>query len=212
MTITMAENQPPVAVAEADVTAGLAPLTVNFDASQSYDPEGQTIAYDWDTGDGESELGIATSHLYLVPGTFIVTLRVFDIFNDVGTDTSQITVIDPPAFKLESSVFNAGGHPDDGTILAPPGYRRILDALGDATGAVALGSTSWRMEAGHCNIYNGDTCVPPALNQTMTTITATPGSGGLFTYLVTVDNALGEEGTRGYRSDDSERPNPNACP
>ena len=36
--------------------------------------------------------------------------------------------------------------------------------------------------------------------------------GDGFFYLVTVENRLGEEGTKGRHSDGSERPNPNFCP
>ena len=49
-------------------------------------------------------------------------------------------------YKLEGSVFNAGGHPAQGTILASGSYRMTLDALGDATGAVSLASDAWRMD------------------------------------------------------------------
>src|SRR6185503_12339147 len=41
---------------------------------------------------------------------------------------------------------------------------------------------------------------------------ATPPAGTGWFYLVTARNALGEEGTKGYRSNGSERPNPAACP
>ena len=40
VTIHVAEMLPPVAIADADVTSGIAALTVNFDGSQSYSPQG----------------------------------------------------------------------------------------------------------------------------------------------------------------------------
>ena len=47
-------NQPPVAKAEADPDRGEPPLTVNFDASESIDPNpGDTVSFAWDLdGDG----------------------------------------------------------------------------------------------------------------------------------------------------------------
>jgi hypothetical protein len=48
------ENQPPVASAKSDVIVGLVPLSVNFDASGSKDPDGNIISYNWNFGDGES--------------------------------------------------------------------------------------------------------------------------------------------------------------
>ena len=51
-TVHAHDNLRPVAVATADKTIGPAPLTVCFDGSQSYDPEGAPLIYDWDLGDG----------------------------------------------------------------------------------------------------------------------------------------------------------------
>ena len=51
------DNRPPVAVARAAPTAGLAPLTVNFSSAGSNDPDaGQAITYDWNFGDGSAAL------------------------------------------------------------------------------------------------------------------------------------------------------------
>jgi len=246
VTIHVTDLLPPVAIATADVTSGPAPLSVQFDASQSYDPQGGSLFIDWDFGDystGSNE--VSPVHTYQTPGGYTAILTVIDQLSQAAIDTILITITDPPtpSFKIDSPVFNAGGHPDDGIILTSSGYRMTLDALGDAAGAVALGSASWRMEAGLTpgyrppgevmnlrfddattlrwdaeptaglyNLYDGDTCLPPALTQTMTTITADPGPGGCFIIQVTAENTLGEEGTRGYKSDHSERLNPTPCP
>ena len=47
-------NQPPVAVAESDVTGGGSPLLVQFDGSNSFDPDQSgSLSYAWDLdGDG----------------------------------------------------------------------------------------------------------------------------------------------------------------
>ena len=44
-TITVVENLPPTAVAVANVIEGTAPLIVNFDDSQNFDPEGEPGTY-----------------------------------------------------------------------------------------------------------------------------------------------------------------------
>lgn len=235
-------NNPPFANPTAAPVTGNAPLVVDF-AANAYDWDGDPLTFDWQFGDGIASTEEIASHTYTSAGVFTVWLTVSD-----GTDeTIRSLTIDvsapPSSFKIEGSTFNAGGHPDEGTILTSSNYRMTLDALGGSAGAGALGSTSWRMEAGLTpgyrppgevvnlrfddattlrwdaepsaalyHVYDGDTCVPPALNQTMTTITATPGPGGVFTYLVTAENGLGEEGIRGYRSDGSGRTNPTPCP
>ena len=55
-------------------------------------------------------------------------------------------------------------------------------------------------------------CFATGLALETATDLATPPSGTAWFYLVTARNTLGEEGTKGYRSDGSERPNPAACP
>ena len=129
VTVHAVANQPPVAIATADVTEGPAPLTVQFDGSQSYDPEGAPIAeYYWDFGDGSpgSFSAVPPPHTYFVPGTYnVVILTVSDERGAMGSDTIVITVtepepvayswsdflqpIDPPdANRVSKSIFKAG--------------------------------------------------------------------------------------------------------
>ena len=85
---TSQAGQPPVAIASADVTAGKVPLTVNFSAADSYDPDGQISGYQWDFGDGVT--GPGPTHIYTVPGTYIAVLTVTD---DQGlTATAQVEI------------------------------------------------------------------------------------------------------------------------
>lgn len=51
------ENLPPIAVLVAEPLVGSAPLSVTFDAHDSYDPDGTIVRYQWDmTGDGYFEM------------------------------------------------------------------------------------------------------------------------------------------------------------
>ncbi|GAB3321584.1 hypothetical protein GCM10027299_16230 [Larkinella ripae] len=47
-------NQPPTAVIAKDQSYGSSPLTINFSAKDSYDPEGTPLSYEWNFGDGSS--------------------------------------------------------------------------------------------------------------------------------------------------------------
>ena len=47
-------NRPPSAQAAADRTSGPAPLTVSFTSGGSADPEGGSLTYRWDFGDGQT--------------------------------------------------------------------------------------------------------------------------------------------------------------
>jgi len=71
-------NQAPVAAISTDVSTGRAPLTVNFNASGSTDPDGDTLTFVWDFGDGTTGTGIAATHIYVNAGTYMVTLTVSD--------------------------------------------------------------------------------------------------------------------------------------
>ncbi len=65
---------PPVALFSAIQVSGT--LTVDFDASASYDPDGTIVSYDWDFGDGTIASGVAPSHTYAAAGSYVVTLTV----------------------------------------------------------------------------------------------------------------------------------------
>lgn len=84
-------NRPPVARATADKTAGAAPLTVTFDGSDSTDPDGDTLTYDWNFGDGSTHgTGVSPQHTYTTDATRTVTLTVSD--GKGGTDTETLTI------------------------------------------------------------------------------------------------------------------------
>ena len=87
-----AQNQAPVAVASADVTAGKAPLKVNFDASASTDPDGTITGYHWDFMDGSSGAEVKPLHEFTVPGKYLVTLTVTDDLGMGASSTINITV------------------------------------------------------------------------------------------------------------------------
>jgi PKD repeat protein len=92
ITINKRPNRPPVAVIRASPTTGEAPLTVSFDASQSYDPDGRIASYNWNFGDGTTGTGIVISHTYSSAGTFNASLAVTDDEGATGADSITITV------------------------------------------------------------------------------------------------------------------------
>src|SRR5262249_48773825 len=73
-------NQP-TAVIHAQPTSGLAPLTVNFDGSDSSDPKGQQLTYSWDLdGDGQYDdaTGVTAQKTYTSVGDVSVGLKITD--------------------------------------------------------------------------------------------------------------------------------------
>jgi PKD repeat protein len=96
----------PVANFSFSPTSGTAPLTVTFDASASYDPDGSVVGYSWNFGDGATGSGRVTSHTYTSNGTFTIRLTVTDNEGKTGSTTKSITIVkvnDPPVAEFSFS-------------------------------------------------------------------------------------------------------------
>jgi glucose/arabinose dehydrogenase len=93
-------NYPPVAVIETDTIYGTSPLTVNFDGSQSTDPESQPLQYNWNFGDGNTSTLVSPSHTYTavagVPTVYNATLTVTDDSLYTGSTSVNIFLNDTP--------------------------------------------------------------------------------------------------------------------
>jgi PKD repeat protein len=94
-------NQPPTAIINADNEGGDAPLTLNFDGSQSFDDDGTITDYSWNWGDGTPDTDTGTNpladHTFTDPGFYTVTLTVTDdgIPDLTSTDTWSVSVFPP---------------------------------------------------------------------------------------------------------------------
>ena len=86
-------NEAPVAIAEADVTTGIAPLRINFDGSSSTDPNSDTLTHSWDFGTGDSVVGTTAAYTFTEVGEYTVTLTVSD-GKKSSVATLQVTVTD----------------------------------------------------------------------------------------------------------------------
>ncbi len=71
-------NTPPVARFVASSSSDGAALTVLFDATESYDSDGDIVSYQWVFGDGYSGSGITRVHTYPRAGDYDVNLLVID--------------------------------------------------------------------------------------------------------------------------------------
>ncbi len=92
LNIEVTENQVPVASAQADMTAGEAPLTVLFDAAGSSDSDGAIVTYSWDfNSDGiEDAEGMTVEHTFTEAGQYRVTLTVTDDSGASARDTGIV--------------------------------------------------------------------------------------------------------------------------
>jgi chitodextrinase len=83
-------NEPPVAVFDFSPKSGLFPLTVTFDASQSYDVDGQVVQYEWDFGGEQTGSGQVVIYTFPEKGLYEVILTVYD--DDGASATASGTV------------------------------------------------------------------------------------------------------------------------
>ena len=85
-------NAPPIANFSATDDAPTVGDTVEFDASGSYDPNGEVVSYKWDFGDGTTGEGVKVSHSYANTGYYVITLTVTDDAGAVGTARHAVNV------------------------------------------------------------------------------------------------------------------------
>lgn len=106
-TISDTANQPPVANANGPYN-GTAGVAVTFDGTDSSDPDGSIVSYDWNFGDGTiaMDAGPSPSHTYAVNGSYSVTMTVTD---DAGATASDSTTANIGAAPNEVPVADANG-------------------------------------------------------------------------------------------------------
>ncbi|MGD8395931.1 MAG: PKD domain-containing protein [Candidatus Eiseniibacteriota bacterium] len=110
------QNVPPVCQAGPGQNAGVG-MSVTFDGSGSYDPDGYIISYFWTFGEGGSASGPVVEHAYANPGFYTVKLFVTDDFEAtsvcstfVNVEVPQVPVIgvEPPALDFGDCVPEGG--------------------------------------------------------------------------------------------------------
>jgi len=100
--------------------------------------------------------------------------------------------------------------------FAPPGEVGGLGFVSSTTLAwspepSAQSYAIYRSTVDALDVSTGD-CFAPQVTGEGAIDTSTPAAGSAYFYLVTSRNRLGEEGTKGFRSDGTERANPDPCP
>ncbi len=151
---TVTVDLPPVAVISASTNDGQAPLVIDFDGSNSYDPEGGPLTYLWNFGDGSAEVaGVSQNHTYTALGNLTVRLTVTDIAGLEHTAVYPITVRDANGTFPCLSSFSLVKQADcDGT----GGIIRINDQPDDFTLKNMLGTTLTPINgAEYYNLDNG---------------------------------------------------------
>jgi len=119
LTVTDNKGASNVTSETVDVTANQAPTAMlgitgnliegqqlTFSAAGSEDPEGGTLTYSWDFGDGGTAEILEANHIYGVPGTYTVRLTVTD---HVGLATESTRTINIASSQGPIGIFSASG-------------------------------------------------------------------------------------------------------
>jgi PKD repeat protein len=86
--------------------------TVTFNASETYDPDGYIVSYEWNFGDGiiTNETNPVTTHIYDKAGYYTVKLTVTDNASITNTGTKHVMIafaitLDPSACPVANFTY-----------------------------------------------------------------------------------------------------------
>jgi hypothetical protein len=122
-------NLPPVAVAGGPY-AGQPGAVIQFDGSDSTDPEGEPLTFSWEFGDGTTADGASPTHVYAEPDDYVAVLTVHD-----GYRSSE-----PVEFWV--SITGTAGAPAAPVVTESPASSRLYGAFPNPT----FGSTVIRFD------------------------------------------------------------------
>jgi len=198
---TVAVNLPPSIVSGPTVTANPAftGVPVIFSATAT-DPDGDTLGYGWDFGDGTTGTGASPLHVYLAAGTYTVTVAVDDGRGGTDSKSATITVVpEIPAMALQKKFglnFRQFGRDtfdvtlsssNFGTILKPITFGKTLDlfigggqadtaTLFNGRGRSAFGTATWNFRQGTIRYQLRNTSLLPLLAPVGISNTTTSGT------------------------------------
>ena len=115
--VTPVPNQPPIANFTYSPEKPVVNQSVTFDASSSYDPDGNITAYEWDFGDGNfmSTTEEKITHIYASPGNYTVNLTVTDDEGAKNSTSKEVSV--QPADKTPPIITFVPPTPANNSIL-----------------------------------------------------------------------------------------------
>ncbi len=188
--------------------------TLTFDASGSFDPDGQVLLYTWDFGDDTPQArGVQVTHTYRKGGKYPVTLTVDDgmgLKNSVAVASLTATINQPPIASAGGAISSCAGEMIffDGSLSRDPegGPLKYSWDFGDGTQAQGMNPAK-RYERG--GTYQVVLTVEDAsgleCNRASTQLTVTVGESPVADagpdIVACANSEVHFDGTRSYDSD-----------
>ncbi|MGS0528289.1 PKD domain-containing protein [Zobellia nedashkovskayae] len=173
-------NQIPIAIALADITSGVGPLTVKFTGSTSSNPDDDSLSYFWDFGDGGTSTSDDPTHKFSAADTYNVVLTVTDDGNPARSNSISLSIEVSQA--NQSPIARASA--DDLNITLPENGVTLIGDESTDTPPGIIDTYLWTQ----VNIGPGDpvaTISSPGFAQS----TATMNTPGTYTFqLMVTDN------------------------
>jgi PKD repeat protein len=143
------DNQKVTPVITVDPDKGRAPLTVEFDASDSVDPDGNIISYEWDFNGDEitDEEGATVEYTFEEEGTYEVKLYLVDSNGETVTGTTEVTVLDTEI--IQGVIRNV---PEDEILTPERNYT--FDASTSVSDEGSIDSFEWDFGDGQIRTGN----------------------------------------------------------
>lgn len=170
---TAGGNTPPTASFTASPSSGPVPLNATFDASASFDPDGDALTYVWSFGDGSSATGVSAAYNYSTAGNFVATLTVEDS-NGAASQTSQTISVGNAAPLAQITSLTNGGI--SGIFVIGDTVEFTGTGFDTEDGALSGAALTWNVlvnhnDHQHLDYFNGS------------------GTGGSFEFLDHEDNS-----------------------
>jgi hypothetical protein len=177
-------NEPPVPVPAITPTGMLtAPVTVSFDGSASFDPDGEITFIRWTSGTGSSTAGPFFEHTYVAAGNYTSTLRVWDDRQfDVVAET-DVVVTSPDTPRPQRTVAAFGGNLPSANFRFGANTTTAVDASGNGELDDTRRGTP----------FDEDVVVWARLNTR-----GTPVYGGIWKTFIGNDRSFEEQGVASY--------------